>query len=199
MCAIIHFGTDGWRARVDGDFTINNVARVTDAIGRLWQKTNPGKTVYVGFDTRPQAREFAELAAGVIAAHGLDAVLVSRPVPTPALTWAAAYDGEACGALMVTGSHHPQGYLCLKLRMGDGSTANQDVIEELEETMAAERWGLRGNTARQISFPTICERWHRLSTRIPFAPRICVWWLTPGRSCAGISCRLASRAWRRSP
>ena len=108
MCAIIHFGTDGWRARVDGDFTINNVARVTDAIGRLWKKTNPGKTVYVGFDTRPQAREFAELAAGVIAAHGLDAVLVSRPVPTPALTWAAAYDGEACGALMVTGSHHPQ-------------------------------------------------------------------------------------------
>ena len=144
MCAIIHFGTDGWRARVDGDFTINNIARVTDAIGRLWQKTNPGKTVYVGFDTRPQAREFAELAAGVIAAHGLDAVLVSRPVPTPALTWAAAYDGEACGALMVTGSHHPQGYLCLKLRMGDGSTANQDVIEELEETMAAEPLGLGG-------------------------------------------------------
>ena len=144
MCAIIHFGTDGWRARVDGDFTINNVARVTDAIGRLWQKTNPGKTVYVGFDTRPQAREFAELAAGVIAAHGLDAVLVSRPVPTPALTWAAAYDGEACGALMVTGSHHPQGYLCLKLRMGDGSTANQDVIEELEETMAPEPTGIEG-------------------------------------------------------
>ena len=144
VCAIIHFGTDGWRARVDGDFTIDNVARVTDAIGGLWQKTNPGKTVYVGFDTRPQAREFAELAAGVIAAHGLDAVLVSRPVPTPALTWAAAYDGEACGALMVTGSHHPQGYLCLKLRMGDGSTANQDVIEELEETMATEPLGLEG-------------------------------------------------------
>ena len=59
---------------------------------------------YIGFDTRPPASEFAELAAGVLAAHGLDAVLASRPVPTPALTWAAAYDGEACGALMVTGS-----------------------------------------------------------------------------------------------
>ena len=131
MCAIIHFGTDGWRARVDEDFTADNVARIADAVGELWQKTNPGKTVYIGFDTRPLAREFAELAAGVLAAHGLDAVLASRPVPTPALTWAAAYDGEACGALMVTGSHHPQGYLCLKIRMGDGSTANQDVIEEL--------------------------------------------------------------------
>ncbi len=144
MCAIIHFGTDGWRARVDEDFTADNVARIADAVGELWQKTNPGKTVYIGFDTRPLAREFAELAAGVLAAHELDAVLASRPVPTPALTWAAAYDGEACGALMVTGSHHPQGYLCLKIRMGDGSTANQDVIEELEETMAPEPMGIEG-------------------------------------------------------
>ena len=47
------------------------------------KKTNPGKTVYIGFDTRPLASEFAELAAGVLAAHGLDAVLASRPVPTP--------------------------------------------------------------------------------------------------------------------
>ena len=142
MCAIIHFGTDGWRARVGEDFNADNVARIADAAGELWQKTYPGKTVYIGYDTRPRAREFAELAAGVLAAHGLDAVLAARFVPTPAITWAAAYDGEACGALMVTGSHHPQGYLCLKLRMGDGSTASQDVIEELEATMAAEPLGL---------------------------------------------------------
>ena len=69
MCAIIHFGTDGWRARVDDDFTADNVARIADAVGELWQKTNPGKTVYIGFDTRPLAREFAELAAGVLAAR----------------------------------------------------------------------------------------------------------------------------------
>ena len=56
MCAIIHFGTDGWRARVDEDLTADNVARIADAVGELWQKTNPGKTVYIGFDTRPLAR-----------------------------------------------------------------------------------------------------------------------------------------------
>ena len=33
MCAIIHFGTDGWRARVDEDFTADNVARIADAVG----------------------------------------------------------------------------------------------------------------------------------------------------------------------
>lgn len=196
MCAIIHFGTDGWRARVDEDFTADNVARIADAVGELWQKTNPGKTVYIGFDTRPLAREFAELAAGVLAAHGLDAVLASRPVPTPALTWAAAYDGEACGALMVTGSHHPQGYLCLKIRMGDGSTANQDVIEELEETMAPEPMGIEGNIVPRISFLTICKRWHRLSMPKPSVPRTCAWLLTPWAAQLGLSSRLAARAWR---
>ena len=101
MCAIIHFGTDGWRACVDEDFTADNVARIADAVGELWQKINPGKTVYIGFDTRPLAREFAEIAAGVLAAHGPDAVLASRPVPNPALKQAAAYDGEACGGVRV--------------------------------------------------------------------------------------------------
>ena len=56
MCAIIHFGTDGWRARVDEDFTADNVARIADAVGELWQKINPGKTVYIGFDTQPLTR-----------------------------------------------------------------------------------------------------------------------------------------------
>lgn len=143
MSAIIHFGTDGWRGRTDGSFTFDNVARVADAAGQIWQTTHPDSTVYVGYDTRPKAREFAELAAGVLAAHGLDAVLCERFVPTPALTWAVAHDGHACGALMVTGSHHPQGYLCIKVRMGDGSTANSDYIEELESSIASEPLGLQ--------------------------------------------------------
>ena len=96
MCAIIHFGTDGWRARVEDDFTVDNVARIADAVGELWQKINPGKTVIYRVRHRPQAREFAELAAGVACRSRIGR---SAPhlglVPTPALTWAAAYDGEA--------------------------------------------------------------------------------------------------------
>lgn len=142
MSAIIHFGTDGWRARTDGTFTEANVLRIAEAAADIWQSCHPGATVYVGYDVRPESRGFAELAAGAIAAQGLNAVLCERYVPTPALAWAAAHDGDACGALMVTGSHHPQGYLCIKLRMGDGSTANQDFIEELEGKVAPEPMAL---------------------------------------------------------
>lgn len=115
----------------------------------------------------------------MLAAHGLDAVLASRPVPTPALTWAAAYDGEACGALMVTGSHHPQGYLCLKIRMGDGSTANQMSSKSSKRPWLPSQWGSRGNIAPRISFLTICRRWHRLSMPKPSAARTCAWLSIP--------------------
>lgn len=54
---------------------------------------------------------------------------------------------------MVTGSHHPQVICASRFAWVDGSTANQDVIEELEETMAPRsQWGSRGNIAPRISF-----------------------------------------------
>ena len=54
MCAIIHFGTDGWRARVDEDFTADNVARIADAVGELWQKTESGQNgIYRGSTPGP--------------------------------------------------------------------------------------------------------------------------------------------------
>ncbi len=77
---------------------------------------------------------------------------------------------------MVTGSHHPQGYLCLKLRMEDGSTANQDVIEELEESMASEPMGIEeGYRTADIIPDVYAGGGIRLSMPRPFEPLTCVW------------------------
>ena len=97
---------------------------------------------------------------------------------------------------MVTGSHHPQGYLCLKIRMGDGSTANQDVIEELEETMAPEPMGIEGQYRTADIIPDYMQAVHRLSMPKPSAPRTCAWLLTPWAAQPRLSSRLAARAWR---
>lgn len=132
MGAIIHFGTDGWRARLDGDFTEENVARVADAAARYWAQQAPGATVYVAFDTRPQADDFARVAAGAIAAHGLHVKLSDRYAPTPALSWSIAHDERACGGLMVTGSHNPFDYLGIKLRFADGGCGMPEQLDELE-------------------------------------------------------------------
>lgn len=107
MSAILRFGTDGWRARLDGDFTNENVIRVADAAGALWAQQATGSLVYVGFDTRPGAKD---LAAKVLAAHGLVVKVSDRYVPTPALAWTVAQDARAVGGLMVTGSHNPNDY-----------------------------------------------------------------------------------------
>ena len=148
MSAIIHFGTDGWRAKTDGDFTAENVTRVAEALGALWSRKYPRARVYVGYDTRMGAEAFAALAGEALAGAGLTAVVSDRYLPTPALSWAVAQDSRACGGLMITGSHNPPDYLGIKLRMEDGGTASDDFIEELESLIMPETIGVRGEIER---------------------------------------------------
>lgn len=144
MSAIIHVGTDGWKARLDGDFSEENVARLADAAGVLWDRDNPGSTVYVAYDARPEAKGFARLVAEVLSAYGLVVKLTDAPTPIPALSWVVARDGAACGGVMITGSHHPAEYLSVKFRMADGACPTPDFNEELEELIEAEPVGERG-------------------------------------------------------
>ena len=144
MSAIIHFGTDGWRARLDGDFNEDNLVRVADAAGSYFKQEYAAGAVYVGYDARPQARAFARIAAQVIAAHGLTVKLASRVSPTPAVSWAVAHDDDAVGALIITGSHHPMDYLGCKFRIHDGGSGSQDVQDLIEDLIEPEPTQQRG-------------------------------------------------------
>lgn len=144
MGAMIHFGADGWRARLDGDFTDENVTRIADAAGALWAREAVGALVYVGYDTRPGAREFARLAGMVLAAHGLVVKVSSCFVPTPALAWTVAQDARAVGGLMITGARRPDDYQGIKLRMSDGGLGTDEFYEELEREIDSEPTTLRG-------------------------------------------------------
>ncbi|MDN0069015.1 phosphoglucomutase/phosphomannomutase family protein [Collinsella ihumii] len=144
MGAMIRFGTDGWRARRDGEFTEENVVRVADAAASLWAQSHPGAIVYVGYDTRPGADEFARLAARVIAGHGLVVKLSDRYTPTPALSWTISHDARSCGGLMITGSHHPADYLGVKFRVADGGAGSTEFVSEVERAVGPEPTDLRG-------------------------------------------------------
>lgn len=139
MGAILHFGADGWRARLDGDFNDDNVIRVADAAGEMWARRAPGALVYVGYDMRPGADHFARLAGKVLASHGLHVKVSDRYVPTPALSWTVAQDVRAVGGLMVTGSHSPNDYQGIKLRQADGGIGSDEIYEELERAIPSDQ------------------------------------------------------------
>lgn len=144
MSDMIRFGTDGWRARRNAEFTEENVVRVADAAGALWAQSDPGAIVYVGYDTREGADRFARLAARVVAGHGLVVRLSDRYVPTPAVSWAIANDSRACGGLIVTGSHHPEDYLGVKFRVSDGGAGSSEFAAEVERAIDPDPTDARG-------------------------------------------------------
>lgn len=140
----IHFGTDGWRARFDEGFTPDNVVRVADAVGKIWSERHPGKTVIVGYDTRKDAARYADLAAQVLAAHGLVAKVSQAYCPTPTLCWSVAKDPNACGGLMLTASHNPGEYLGIKIRMEDGGASPKEFTDKVEALITNEVTQARG-------------------------------------------------------
>lgn len=149
MATMITFGTDGWRARLDGDFTDENLIRLADAAGAWWARQAPGALIYVGYDTRPGAERFAVLAGEVLAGHGLVAKVSDRPAPMPAVSWAVARDVRAIGGFEVTGSHNPPDYLGVKLCLAGGATLTQDAADAIEAGIDADPTETRGPIERK--------------------------------------------------
>jgi phosphomannomutase len=67
----IKFGTDGWRAIIAEDFTVENVARVAEGTANwlLNQKKNPG--IILGHDCRFAGALFCNTIAKVMCAKGV--------------------------------------------------------------------------------------------------------------------------------
>jgi len=68
----IKFGTDGWRAIIAQEYTVDNVKRVAHATAE-WVKNRSDleQKIVLGFDCRFGGKLFAESAASVFAEAGL--------------------------------------------------------------------------------------------------------------------------------
>lgn len=142
--SIIRFGNDGWHARFDGDFTLENVARVADALGLSWADAAPGATIYIGYDTRHEAKRFARLMGEVMASYGLHIFLSSSVSPTPAVEWACAHDPQALGAVIITGSERSCEYCGVLVRTSDGSSASHTFLDKVEDLIPSQAPDARG-------------------------------------------------------
>ena len=129
------FGTDGWRDVIGDRFTFANLGRAAHGYAQHLL-ANGGRRVIVGHDTRFNGELFARRCAEVLSANGLEVLLVSGAVPTPALSFAVTHHG-ADGGVMLTASHNPPPYSGFKLKGRYGGTATQDIYSDVAARVAA--------------------------------------------------------------
>jgi phosphoglucomutase len=147
----IKFGTSGWRAIVAEEFTVSNVRRAVNGIARYVAKKNPGGArVIVGRDPRYMGERFVEIAAEILAAHGVKPLVIADAAPTPAISYEVIRE-KADGAINFTASHNPPEYNGIKFSTPDGAPALPEVTSAIEALIAANGDASSGAGAKAVA------------------------------------------------
>lgn len=134
----LHFGTAGLRGKLGAGtnrMNIYTVAKATEGFARMLEEEGEEakkRGVVIGYDIRHKSKEFAEITAGVFAAHGIHVFLHPHIVPTPVVSYSirklSAYAG-----VMITASHNPKIYNGYKAYGSQGSQILDDWANRIEE------------------------------------------------------------------
>ena len=128
----IKFGTDGWRAVIDKEFTHENVKIAAQAIADYVKKNiKKDQPIVVGYDTRRKSKEFGENVVEVLTGNGIKTILGDRPAPTPSVTYAIK-QRKLGGGVMITASHNPAAYNGIKYKAFYGGSADPSITKQIE-------------------------------------------------------------------
>ncbi len=127
----IKFGTDGWRAIIAKDYTVDNVKRVAEATAKWLQKTN-GKQVVIGYDCRFGGKMFTEVTAQVLGGFGIKVLMDPHFASTPMVSLGVAKTKSDLG-VVITASHNPPSYNGYKLKSKFGGPMIPKHIAEVED------------------------------------------------------------------
>lgn len=114
----IKFGTDGWRAIIAKDYTVDNVSRVAEATA-IWMEEKGMSKVVIGHDCRFGGQMFAEQAAKVFGTHNIHIIMATDFVSTPMVSLAVVKNKADMG-VVITASHNPPSYNGYKLKSSFG-------------------------------------------------------------------------------
>ena len=127
----IKFGTDGWRAIIAKDFTVDNVIRVSKGSADYMLKQDENPSVVVGHDCRFGGEMFAEAVALVMCNNNVKVKLAKDFVSTPMISL-AAYKLQTDLGIIITASHNPPSYNGFKLKGTFGGPSSPATISEVE-------------------------------------------------------------------
>jgi phosphomannomutase len=131
MATPIKFGTDGWRAIIADDYTVDNVLRVAEATA-LYMKKHRMKKAVIGYDCRFGGLLFTQATARVLGAHGIKCQVATGFVSTPMVSLGVVKTKSNLG-IVITASHNPPSYNGYKLKAAYGGPMIPSDIAEVEE------------------------------------------------------------------
>lgn len=127
----IKFGTDGWRAIIAKEYTLDNLARVAEASAQ-WIVNNSDKpSAVLGHDCRFGGEMFAEATAVIFAQKGIKVYLAKNFVSTPMISL-GTHSRNAFAGIVITASHNPPSYNGFKIKAHYGGPATPAMIDEVE-------------------------------------------------------------------
>ena len=129
----IKFGTDGWRALVNQDFTDENVRICAQAVCDYMISNDINHAgLIIGYDTRESSQSFAKSVAEVAAGNNIPAILCNNSCPTPVVSYNLVL--RECGAgVVITASHNSADWNGFKFKPGYGGSASPEIISNLEK------------------------------------------------------------------
>ncbi|MFZ1705578.1 MAG: phosphoglucomutase/phosphomannomutase family protein [Saprospiraceae bacterium] len=142
----IKFGTDGWRAIIAKDYTIENLERITEGTAK-WMLLKKMKQVVVGYDCRFGGKMFSETVVRVFGNYGIKSILSTNFVSTPMVSLATVKTKSDLG-IVITASHNPPEYNGYKLKSAFGGPSSPNDVDEVESLIPS---------SALVSFPTIDE------------------------------------------
>jgi len=127
----IKFGTDGWRAIIAKEYTLDNVKRVAEGSAK-WMKSKGYSKVVIGHDTRFAGPMFAQATAQVFGAYGIKVHLAKGFVSTPMVSLGVVKTKADLG-VVITASHNPPSYNGFKLKSRFGGPSVPSEVAEVED------------------------------------------------------------------
>lgn len=124
----ISFGTDGWRALIGENFTVDRVQIVAQAFADWLKAEGRGESrVLIGFDGRFGGEMFSLAAGRVLVGNGFQVDVSGAATSTPAVSWEIPRKGYSAG-LMITASHNPGAWSGVKVKPWFGGSPDETVI-----------------------------------------------------------------------
>ncbi len=140
----LKFGTAGLRGKVGAGSNRMNHYTVGKAVQGIadYILANGGKEkgVVIAHDPRYYSKEFADLAASILAGNGIKVYTFPDLRPTPELAYIIRKLGTVSG-INITASHNPKEYNGLKAYWDDGCQVSSDIADGMTASInAVDMW-----------------------------------------------------------